>query len=496
MNSQFPLLSVMTFFPAAIGLLLTLVNKERIHTARTIALVSSIIVFILSLIMFFVFSPDHIGMQFLESYRWIPQFTISYTVGIDGISMLLILLTAFLTPLAILCSYSAIKDKAFYIALLFLETGMIGTFCALDLFLFYIFWEAMLIPMYLIIGVWGGKQKIYAAVKFILYTMVGSLFMLVAILYIYFRSKEVIPGGTFDIMLLQNMLSILSFDVQQWLFLAFAFAFAIKVPLFPLHTWLPDAHVEAPTAGSVILAGVLLKMGVYGFLRIAIPFFPEASVYFSPHIMILAVIGIIFGALMAMVQTDIKKLIAYSSVSHLGFVMLGIFSFTTLGVNGGVYQMLNHGISTGALFLLVGVIYERTHKRGVDDFGGMAKVTPVYATLFMIVMLSSIGLPGLNGFVGEFLILLGTFTINTWYATIGTIGIVLGAIYMLKLYRDTMFGSVTKETNMQVPDVNKLEFLYFAPLILLIFIMGIVPNIFLSKTGMAIEDLITRVQNV
>jgi len=373
---------------------------------------------------------------------------------------------------------------------------MIGTFCALDLFLFYIFWEAMLIPMYLIIGVWGGKQKIYAAVKFILYTMVGSLFMLVAILYIYFRSKEVIPGGTFDIMLLQNMLSILSFDVQQWLFLAFAFAFAIKVPLFPLHTWLPDAHVEAPTAGSVILAGVLLKMGVYGFLRIAIPFFPEASVYFSPHIMILAVIGIIFGALMAMVQTDIKKLIAYSSVSHLGFVMLGIFSFTTLGVNGGVYQMLNHGISTGALFLLVGVIYERTHKRGVDDFGGMAKVTPVYATLFMIVMLSSIGLPGLNGFVGEFLILLGTFTINTWYATIGTIGIVLGAIYMLKLYRDTMFGSVTKETNMQVPDVNKLEFLYFAPLILLIFIMGIVPNIFLSKTGMAIEDLITRVQNV
>jgi len=360
---------------------------------------------------------------------------------------------------------------------------MMGAFCALDIFLFYVFWEAMLIPMYLLIGIWGGPRRIYASVKFILYTIVGSVLMLAAILYCGMKER------TFSVIELTGALSsaqtIVDPQTRNLLFLAFAVSFAIKVPLFPFHTWLPDAHVEAPTAGSVILAGVLLKMGAYGFLRFAIPFFPDAAVHFTPHIIALAVIGIVYGSLMAMAQSDIKKLVAYSSVAHLGFCMLGIFSGSVEGVQGGVLQMVNHGLSTGALFLLVGVIYEKTHRRGVDDFGGMAKVMPRYALLFMVVTLSSIGLPGLNGFVGEFLVLFGSFKLHPVATGFASLGVVLGAVYMLKLYRDVFFGPVTRPEREKVTDVGSGELLYLTPVILLIILLGIVPNLVLGKTHRA-----------
>lgn len=487
MCKELPILTLTIFLPSLFGFALCFVQKERTNFVKGVSLTIALITFILSLILFFNFDTSIDGMQFKEVADWIPQFNIYYKLGIDGVSLLLILLTTFLTVVSVMCSFTGIHSKGFYITLLFLETGIIGVFCAMDLFLFYIFWEAMLIPMYLIIGVWGGKRRIYAAVKFIIYTMAGSLIMLAAILYVYFRSREIFPNGTFDIIELQQIMGFLPVFIQKWLFLAFAFAFAIKVPLFPFHTWLPDAHVEAPTAGSVILAGVLLKMGVYGFIRLAIPFFPVAAIDFALIFKVLAIIGIIFGALMAMMQSDIKKLIAYSSVSHLGFVMLGVFSFTMAGIQGGVYQMLSHGISTGALFLLVGIIYEKSHKRAVDDFGGMAKINPKYAVIFMIVMLSSIGLPGTNGFVGEFLILIGTFRVDKLATVFASTGIVLGAIYMLKLYRDTMFGKVTNKANENVKDVNKLELSYLVPIVLIIFLMGLLPNIFIKKTENSIK---------
>jgi len=448
------------------------------------------------------------GYHFNQDIVWLPRFGVHYHVAVDGISLWLVLLTTFITPIAAYASFGSpappgrgqtpestspalpgrgrtLKEWCF--ALLLLEAGMLGSFLALDLFVFYVFWELMLVPMYVMIGVWGGSNRIKAAIKFFLYTMFGSVLMLAAILYCGIQAR------TFDVVELQQKLPLMteiSPQTQSWLFAAFAVSFAIKVPLFPFHTWLPDAHVEAPTAGSVILAGVLLKMGTYGFLRFAIPFFPQAAQAHTPLIVALSTIGILYGSLMAMAQSDIKKLVAYSSVAHLGFCMLGIFSGTLQGAQGGVLQMVNHGLSTGALFLLVGVIYEKTHRRGVDDFGGMAKVMPVYATLFMIVTLSSIGLPGLNGFVGEFLVLFGAFPEHPKATAFAAVGVVLGAVYMLKLYRDVFFGPVTRPEREGIGDVGRAELGYLLPIVALIILLGILPNLVLSKTERAVDAVV------
>ena len=485
-----PLLTLITFLPALAGVLLAPLKAEKVALVRWAALGVTLVVLALSAVAWAAFRPEGDPFQFVEAHAWIrsgyltPRSGIYYRVGVDGISLVMVLLTAFLMPLAIRASWH--QPKGFIVALLFLETGMLGAFCALDLFLFYVFWEAMLIPMYLLIGIWGGPRRIYASVKFILYTIVGSVLMLAAILY------AAVKAGTFEVTALQEALPRLAPEAQSWLFLAFALSFAIKVPLFPFHTWLPDAHVEAPTAGSVILAGVLLKMGTYGFLRFAIPFFPDAARHFTPLVVALSAIGIVYGSLMAMAQSDIKKLVAYSSVAHLGFCMLGIFSGTLEGAQGGVLQMVNHGLSTGALFLLVGVIYEKTHRRGVDDFGGMARIMPVYATLFMIVTLSSIGLPGLNGFVGEFLVLFGSFPNHPKATAVASLGVVLGAVYMLKLYRDVFFGPVTRPEREKIGDVDKSDLGYLLPIIALIILLGVLPNLVLSKTERSVNAVVER----
>ncbi len=479
-----PLLTLMTFLPAAAGVGVIFLRAEDATLARRLALAATFVILALACWTWVEFDGSDAGMQFVEQADWIPSLGIRYKMGLDGISLAMVALTAFLMVPSVACSRT--MPKGFFAALLFLETGMIGAFCALDLFLFYVFWEAMLLPMYLIIGIWGGPRRVYAAVKFIIYTVVGSLLMLAAILYC------AITTGTFDIETLREVMPKETLAIQQVLFLAFGFSFAIKVPMFPFHTWLPDAHVEAPTAGSVILAGVLLKLGAYGFLRFAIPFFPEGARHFTPLMVVLAAVGILYGAAMAMAQSDIKKLVAYSSVSHLGFVMLGIFSGSIAGAQGGVLQMVNHGLSTGALFLLVGVIYERTHRRGVDDFGGMARVMPVYATIFMIVALSSIGLPGLNGFVGEFLILFGSFGKLPWATAAAALGVVLGAIYMLKLYRDVFFGPVTRPEREKTPDVDNIDLAYLIPVLALIVILGVLPNKVLSKTEASVRTVVEK----
>jgi NADH-quinone oxidoreductase subunit M len=486
MVTPIPVLTLITFLPAAAGLLLSPLKAEKNAVVRWVALGVTFAVLLLTAFAWGGFQPAGDAIQLREEVRWINLgIPIKYSMGIDGISLAMIALTAFLMPLAIRASWR--QSNGFIISLLFLETGMMGAFCALDLFLFYVFWEAMLIPMYLLIGIWGGPRRIYASVKFILYTIVGSVLMLAAILYVAIQAR------TFDVIALQgNLPGAIPIDVQHWLFLAFSVSFAIKVPLFPFHTWLPDAHVEAPTAGSVILAGVLLKMGTYGFLRFAIPFFPQAAVEFTPMFIWLSTIGVIYGSLMAMAQSDIKKLVAYSSVAHLGFCMLGIFSGTQEGAQGAVLQMVNHGLSTGALFLLVGVIYEKTHRRGVDDFGGMAKVMPVYATLFMIVTLSSIGLPGLNGFVGEFLVLFGAFKHHPVATAFASLGVVLGAVYMLKLYRDVFFGPVTRPEREKVGDVEKGDLTYLVPIVAVIVLLGVLPNLVLSKTERSVDAVVKR----
>jgi NADH-quinone oxidoreductase subunit M len=479
-------LTLVTFLPAAVGLLLAPVKSDA--RVRRGAFLVSLAVLGIAGYAWFAFDETNPGMQFREDLEWIAAAKIRYSMGVDGIALAMVVLTAFLMPLAIRCSWH--QPRGFMIALLFLETGMMGAFCATDLFLFYVFWEAMLLPMYLIIGVWGGPRRVYAAVKFIVYTIAGSVLMLAAILYCHAKA------GTFDVVELQKVLPG-NADVRaagHWLFLAFGLSFAIKVPMFPFHTWLPDAHTEAPTAGSVILAGVLLKLGAYGFLRFAVPFFPEAAAHFTPHILVLAAVGIVYGSAMAMAQSDIKKLVAYSSVAHLGFVMLGIFSGTLEGAQGGVLQMVNHGLSTGALFLLVGIIYEKTHRRGVDDFGGMAKVMPVYATLFMIVTLSSIGLPGLNGFVGEFLVLFGTFRTHPWAAAVSATGVVLGAVYMLKMVRDVFFGPVTMPEREKAGDVGKAELGYMIPIVVLLFVLGVFPNAVLRKTEPSVKRVVEKLE--
>lgn len=480
------LLSWLVFTPLIGVLLLLFIKSDRHELIRWITFLVTLFVFFLSIPLFFKFNSDTYLMQFTQVLPWIPRYGIYYKVGIDGISLFLVLLTTFLMPISVLSSWRYItrRVKQYMIAMLLLETGMLGVFVALDLFLFYIFWEAMLIPMYLLIGVWGGPRRIYAAIKFFLYTMAGSLLMLVAILFLYSKSGM----NTFDMIKLYD--ANLPMELQIWMFLAFGVAFAIKVPMFPFHTWLPDAHVEAPTAGSVILAAVLLKMGTYGFLRLAIPLFPQASQYFTPLIVYLAIAGIIYGALVAMVQPDVKKLVAYSSVSHLGFVMLGIYALNMKGIEGGIYQMLNHGLSTGALFLLVGIIYERRHTRLIADFGGMQKQMPVYGAIFLIVVMSSIGLPGLNGFVGEFLILLGTFQFNKVYAVIAAVGVILSACYMLWMYQRMMFGKLDKPENQKVTDVNMREAAYMLPVLALIVWMGVYPSPFLRRMDASVAHLV------
>jgi len=431
--------------------------------------------------------------QFVERHAWIPSFGITYAVGVDGISLLLIVLTGFLTPLALLSSWESVhkRRRAFSMFVLLLEAAMIGVFESIDLFLFYVFWDAMLIPMYFLIGVWGYERRIYAAVKFLLYTITGSVLMLLAIIGLAWLHSTATGRYSFDLAELYAMP--VSPQLQFWFFLAFALAFAIKVPLFPFHTWLPDAHVEAPTAGSVILAGVLLKMGTYGLVRFAFPLFPEAAAFFAPYLATLAVIGIVYGALVAMVQPDLKKLVAYSSVSHLGFVVLGIAAMNMQGVQGAVYQMLNHGVSTGGLFLIVGMLSDRRHTRAIAAFGGLKKVVPHLVAAFLVITLSSIGLPGLNGFVGEFLILLGAFAWNPRFAFVAATGVVLSATYMLWMFQRVNYGPVSNEENRSLKDLEPREWAVIVPIVALTILMGVLPNLFLAPIGPSVEKVVNKV---
>ena len=493
------ILTLTIFLPLVGGLVILLLKKESEGAVRITALATSVLTFAASLPLFFGFDKakgayaSGLGelLQFEVNVPWIEAFNIHYHIGLDGVSLLLLLLTTFLTPLCIWGSFTAIKQrvKGYYTVFLVLETGMLGVFSSVDLVLFYVFWEAMLIPMYLLIGVWGGPNRVYAAVKFILYTMVGSLLMFVGILWLYFNA---VPNEhTFDLVMI-SQLGAIAPRAQLYLFCAFALAFAIKVPMFPFHTWLPDAHVEAPTAGSIILAGVLLKMGVYGFIRFCIPLFPYAAREYAGIIVILAIIGIIYGALVSMMQTDMKKLVAFSSVSHLGFVMLGLFAFNMQGMQGGTIQMINHGISTGALFFLVGVIYERRHTRMISEYGGIARVMPRYATFFMIVALSSIGLPGLNGFVGEFLILLGAFKTKVVYGVLGASGVVFAAVYLLWMYQRIFFGEVTVDANKKLTDLTSAEWVILALFLVFIVWIGVYPTTFLGISENSVKMVLTR----
>lgn len=503
------MVSVVTFTPLLGALVLLFLKSEHEKGARWIAFVTSLLTFIFSLELLWSFDSTLGGFQLVERLAWIPDFGIDYHVGIDGISLFLVLLTTFLMPLIFMSAWGDVhkRVKEYMFLFLVLETGMIGAFVAIDLFLFYVFWEVMLIPMYFLIGVWGGARRIYAAIKFLIYTMVGSLLMLVAILYLAYLHNT--QTGTVSFNLLQLYELQIPAQAQIWMFAAFVLSFAIKVPLFPFHTWLPDAHVEAPTGGSVILAGVLLKMGTYGLIRFAIPLFPQAAYLAAPILILLAVVGIFYGALVAMVQPDLKKLVAYSSVSHMGFVVLGLFAFNMQGTQGAIFQMLNHGISTGALFLLVGVVYERRHTRLISEYGGLWKQMPIYATIFLVTMFSSIGLPGLNGFIGEFLILLGAFkalivdgvTISSplWgkvYMLAAISGVVLGAVYMLWMYQRVMFGPLENEENKKLTDLSQREVLVFAPLLALMLLMGLFPTPFLSRMEKSVEAALARMAPV
>ncbi|MFC1731696.1 NADH-quinone oxidoreductase subunit M [candidate division KSB1 bacterium] len=489
------ILTVITFLPILGALLILGMPQENKRLIRVTAMAVMTVDFLLSLPLFFSFNGGTAMMQFTESYEWVSGLGISYSVGVDGISILLFMLTTFLGPVVVLSTWNAIgtRVKEFMFFLLVLQTGMLGVFISLDFFLFYVFWELMLIPMYFIIGVWGGERRIYAAVKFFIYTMFGSVLMLVAILYLSYMHLQATGELSFSI---EKMFQLdLPGPTQFWLFAAFALAFAIKVPLFPFHTWLPDAHVEAPTAGSVILAGVLLKMGTYGFIRFCLPMFPDASMEFLPLILVLAVIGIIYGAMVALVQPDMKKLVAYSSVSHLGFVILGMFALNMQGLQGGIIQMVNHGLSTGGLFLLVGMMYERTHTRMIADYGGIAKVVPVYAVVLMITVLSSLGLPGLNGFVGEFLILFGSFQsryIHVGYVVLAATGVILAAVYLLRWYQRFIFNEMTNEKNKELKDLSVRELCVIVPVLIFIVWLGVYPKPFLDKTEASVEQLKNR----
>jgi len=496
-----PLLTLLILLPIAGGLLVLLLGQGRDRLARQVALGVSLVTFVVSLVMWWQFDPTSADYQFQETHTWLPDFGISYHLGVDGISLLLVVLTTFLTPIALLCSWESVEKrvKEFSFFMLALEGAMIGVFLSLDLFLFYLFWDAMLIPMYFLIGVWGYERRIYASIKFILYTMAGSVLMLVAIIWIAYYHQTVngvSAGPSFDLIALQQ-LSIPG-SMQTWLFLAFAVAFAIKVPLFPFHTWLPDAHVEAPTAGSVILAGVLLKMGTYGLLRFAFPLFPEAAREFAPYIAGLAVIGIVYGALVAMVQPDMKKLVAYSSVSHLGFVVLGICSMTIAGTQGAVYQMLAHGISTGGLFLIVGMLSDRRHTRLIAEYGGLKNVTPQLVGAFLLVTLASVALPGMNGFVGEFLILVGSFkgyfANARMFTAIAATGVILSAVYMLWMFQRVNYGTVTNPKNRGLRDLSPREWFVIAPICAMCIVMGVVPGVFLKPMEPAVKKTVEHVR--
>jgi NADH-quinone oxidoreductase subunit M len=485
-------LTLLLAIPVLGAAIVIVVPRGQAKALFALALLASGMDFLWSLKILAGFDQAHAEMQLVERVPWMPGFGIEYLVGIDGISLFLVLLTTLLMPIAILASWSVQERvKEYLVCMLLLQTGMLGAFVALDLFLFYVFWEVMLVPMYFLIGVWGGPRRIYAAVKFVIFTMAGSLLMLVAIIYLATRHAQVEQALTFDLLKLYDLR--LPLQEQNWLFAAFALSFAIKVPVFPFHTWLPDAHVEAPTAGSVILAGVLLKLGTYGFLRFALPLFPQAALAAAPYIIALAVIGIIYGAAVAMMQDDIKKLVAYSSVSHLGFVMLGLFAFNLQGIQGAIYQMLNHGLSTGALFLLVGMIYERRHTRLIDAYGGLWKRVPVFSALLMVITFSSIGLPGLNGFVGEFLILLGAFAAAPLWTAAAATGVILGAIYMLWVYRRVIFGPLVDPENEKLKDLGAREQIILAPIVLLVLLMGVYPQPFLQTMKPAVELTLKRV---
>jgi len=483
------LLSVLIFLPVVGAVVVALTRRESDGLQKTLGLAFSGLGFVLSLLLISGFE-DIAAMQFVEQARWIPAWGISYHVGIDGLSLWLVILTTFLTPLCLLGSWTSIESRVreFVIFMLLLEAGMIGVFASLDLFLFYVFWEAMLIPMYFLIGIWGHERRIYAAVKFFLYTFAGSVLMLIAFLVLYREAGL----GSFGLAAL--IAAPVDPALQVWLFLACALAFAIKVPMFPFHTWLPDAHVEAPTAGSVILAGVLLKMGGYGFLRIAIPLFPDAAMRFAPIVGVLAVIGIIYGALVSLVQPDLKKLVAYSSVSHLGFVMLGIAAFTTTGLVGSVYQMLNHGISTGALFFLVGMLYDRRHTRLISEFGGLKSVIPWYTAIFLMISLSSIAVPGFNGFVGEFLILVGSWTTFPTLVVVASLGVILAAGYILWMFKRVFYGEVTNPKNENLPDLSRREAMVLVPLVALALFMGVASPLFTKRIEPAADALVEKVR--
>jgi len=489
-NIDYPILSITTFVPVVGAILILFIRNNRL--VKWVALSTTVLTFIVSLPIYKHFDKSTYEMQFVEIHPWVPAWNIDYKVGVDGISVLFIILVAILSILCVTVSWKAIehKTKEFFVSLLIMETAMIGVFISLNIFLFYLFWELTLIPMFLLIGIWGGANRIYATVKFVLFTLAGSVFMLVGIIVLYYAG-----GKTFDILALSS--KSYSSGLQLWLFLAFFAAFAVKMPMFPIHTWLPDAHTEAPTAGSVILAGILLKMGAYGFLRFSIPMFPfAAKVLFLP-MLALSVTAVIYGAYVTLTQKDMKRLIAYSSVSHMGFVTLGIFSLNQNGVEGGLLQMINHGIITGALFLCIGMVYERTHTRMIDDYGGLVKSVPKFVVFFTLFTLAAIGFPGMNAFVGEFLIISGAFKANMLIAALSILGIILGASYMVWLYYRIALNDINPKTNTaKLTDLDLREIATLLPLVILVFLIGLQPGILLSYMHVSVEHLLERVHSI
>jgi NADH-quinone oxidoreductase subunit M len=499
-DANFPLLSLILFLPLLGAVVLLFVPKENGTAIRWIANIVGLAGFLVSLPLWFWYNTQDPGWQFVERAIWIPSIGAQYFLGVDGFSALMVLLATLFGFIAILSSWTAITErlKEYYIFLLILQTGMIGAFVSLDFLLFFLFWEVMLVPMYFLIGIWGSDRRLYSAIKFFLYTLVGSVIMLLGILALYFYNHSVTGVYTFDITQFQGMS--VPYNMQWWVFLAFFLGFAVKVPMFPFHTWLPDAHTDAPTAGSVILAAVMLKMGTYGFVRFSLPILPEATQHFVPMMVTLSIIGIVYGALCAMAQQDWKRLVAYSSVSHMAMVMLGMFALNPAGITGSIVQQLNHGISTGALFLLVGIVYERRHTRAISEYGGLSNVMPGYATIFLIMTMSSIGLPALNGFIGELLILQGVFVAShpflgggKIWAAFAASGVVLGAAYMLWLYQRTMFGKIENPKNERLLDLNLREFATFAPLLVLAFWIGLYPKPFLDRLETSVNRVVARV---
>ena len=487
------LLTIVTFLPLAGVVVLLLWRGAADNASRVIGLLTTIATFIVSLAVLGRFQTGDAGFQLVERATWVKGLGLEYLVGIDGVSLWMLLLTTFLMPVAVLASWPIDRNVRLYMAgMLTLETAMVGSFVSLDLLLFFLFFEAILVPMYLIIGGWGGERRVYAAIKFFLFTMAGSAFLLVAILFLYGKAAGPLGHGSFDIRELTSVASNLPATTARWLFMAFFVAFAVKVPLFPLHTWLPDAHTEAPTAGSVLLAGVLLKVGAYGLIRFNLTLFPDASKYFATFVSILALIGIVYGAVVALIQTDIKRLVAYSSVSHLGFVVLGIFAFTTQAVSGGVLQMVNHGLSTGALFLLVGMVYERTHTRDLAKMGGLARVMPWLAGAFLFAVFASAGLPGLNNFVGEFLVIVGSFAVNPWFGSVAATAVILAAIYLLWSYQRMAYGPV-REEHAGLRDVNIREVLVLAPVLSLLLVFGVYPRLLTDRIDPTTSAVIAHV---